>query len=317
MTSDHNSLARKLVLDELLDLSLYRELRKFAKGEMAVMLDSLITIETKHFHFWQKFFAMPVSRLDALRRMKLKVIVLFCRVFGDAGISLVLEAIELYGVKKYLQVWELYQDQPLGQAVRGVLEEEFRHEDEIVSENIKRKVRPERVRDIFLGLNDGLVEILGAVSGFFAAFQSASSVLVAALTVAVAGAFSMAAGAFVAVSSEREVEGVEVGKEKFLTGREGEASPTRPLSSAVLVGVSYFLGAMIPILPVFFGAPHVGISVLVAAVVIALVSYLLAFFSGMDAKRRIVTNLFITALAVGVTYLVGTGAKYVTGSLSP
>ena len=34
----------------------------------------------------------------------------------------------------------------------------------------ERRINPERVRNIFLGLNDGLVEILGAVTGFFGAF---------------------------------------------------------------------------------------------------------------------------------------------------
>lgn len=48
----------------------------------------------------------------------------------------------------------------------------------------ERRISPERVRDVFLGLNDRLVEILGAVSGFFAAFGNAATVLVAGLTVA-------------------------------------------------------------------------------------------------------------------------------------
>ena len=39
-------------------------------------------------------------------------------------------------------------------------------------------------------MNDGLVEILGAVSGFFAAFGDAITVLIAASTTAVAGSLS-------------------------------------------------------------------------------------------------------------------------------
>ena len=99
--------------------------------------------------------------------------VILCRIGRDTGIHLTLEAVEIYGIRKYLDVWEHYKDDPLREAVRRVLEDEFKHEDNIVSNAIKRKIHPARIRDIFLGFNDGLVEVLGAVSGFFAAFGMA------------------------------------------------------------------------------------------------------------------------------------------------
>jgi VIT1/CCC1 family predicted Fe2+/Mn2+ transporter len=40
---------------------------------------------------------------------------------------------------------------------------------------------------------------------------------------------------------------------------------------------------------------------------------LLAFLSGMDVRRRIVTNVVIIAAAVGVTYLIGIGTKALFG----
>ena len=92
------------------------------------------------------------------------------RVFGAPAIHLILEAIEVFGVRKYLTVWRQYEHGPLGAAVREVLEDEFKHEDAVVTAESDRQISPQRVRDIFLGLNDGLVEILGAVSGFFGAF---------------------------------------------------------------------------------------------------------------------------------------------------
>ena len=73
-----------------------------------------------------------------------------------------------------------------------------------------------RIRNIFLDFNDGLVEILGAVSGFFGAFGSATMVLIAGSTTAVAGSLSMAAGVYVASSSEREINATEEDKKRFL-----------------------------------------------------------------------------------------------------
>jgi VIT1/CCC1 family predicted Fe2+/Mn2+ transporter len=307
-------LARRLILDELFDLSLYRTLRRIAPPGLQPMLDELIAVETRHFAFWQEFFGLTLRRLDVGRRIKLALIALVCRLLGAPAIHLVLEAIEVHGVRKYLQVWSRYREGPLGAALRDVLEDEFKHEDATVGGDAERRINPERVRNIFLGLNDGLVEILGAVSGFFAAFGHPVTVLTAGLTVAVAGALSMAAGAWVAVGSESEVRATEAARRRFL-GEAGGDDETREsaLGSAVLVGVSYFAGALVPVLPVLFGAHTAWPSVAVAGVIIILVSMLLAFLSGMNVRRRIVTNLVIIAAAVSVTYLIGLATTVLFG----
>ena len=210
-------LGRRLVLDELFDLSLYRALHRIAPAALRAILDQLIPIETRHHAFWQEFFKLDLPRLDWGRRLKLWLMVAVARLFGEPAIHLILEAIEVFGVRKYLTVWRQYEHGPLGAAVREVLEDEFKHEDAVVMAESERQISPQRVRDIFLGLNDGLVEILGAVSGFFGAFAEATTVLVAGLMVGVAGALSMGAGAYLAGSSEAEVRGTE-------------ASPSRPAS---------------------------------------------------------------------------------------
>jgi VIT1/CCC1 family predicted Fe2+/Mn2+ transporter len=308
------SLGKKLVSEELFDLSLYRRLRQIATGDMVPLLDELVLVETRHLAFWQNFFSLPHVSLSLSQRLRSSVFFWFCRIFGAAGISLILEAIEINGIRKYLDVWERYKNEPLGQAVREILDDELQHEDAIVSDKIRRQVHPERIRDVFLGLNDGLVEILGAVSGFFVTFQTLSTVLAASFTVAVAGALSMAAGAYVAVGSEQEAESVERGK-RLYRGDQGEVGEVKshPLTSAFIVGISYLFGAAIPIIPVFFGAESIVLSALASLIVVILVSSFLAFLSGMDLKRRIITNVVIIALAVLVTGLIGSLAKAFLG----
>jgi predicted membrane protein (TIGR00267 family) len=315
-------LARALVLDEVFDLALYQALRDITKGRLRDILDELILVETSHVAFWQHFFDLHLTKLDLPRRLKLRLIILVCRVFGPAAIHLVLEAIEVYGVRKYLSVWKTYRNGAVSEAVKGILIDEFKHEDTIVTQLAERKINPEKIRNIFLGLNDGLVEILGAVSGFFAAFNDAVTVLIAGSTTAVAGALSMAAGAYVALSSEREVKVTEEEKQQFIA-EAGEADPgkpetsegsdLRPFSSSLVVGGSYLLGALVPVLPVLFGARSAMVSVVAAGTVMLVVSMILAFLSGMDIKRRIILNLGIMAAAVGVTYAIGTVARQLWG----
>lgn len=308
-------LGKQLVLDELFDLSLYKRMREVTSEDLNPMFDELIPTETKHFAFWQDFFSTKIEKLDFRRRLKLETLVFITKVFGNLGAHLILEAIEVYGVRKYVNVWKLYKGTPMGNAVHKILEDEFKHEDEIVTSSIERRIHPERIRDIFLGLNDGLVEILGAVSGFFAALSNVSAVIAASFAVAVAGAISMAAGAFGAVNSENEVEMIESAKREFLQGSktESEDNSSNAVESAVIVGVSYFFGALVPMLPILLGAENIFWPLAIAMFVMIFVSTVIAFLSGMKMSKRIITNLVILVVAVGVTYVVGILVRSIFG----
>ena len=175
------------------------------------------------------------------------------------------------------------------------------------------QIKPERVRDLFLGFNDGLVEVLGAVSGFFAVFGTPLSIILAGLTVSVAGSLSMAAGAYAAVGSATDIEDTEHMKNHFLGKGDGAVSKENPFLSALVVGVSYFIGAMVPLTPVFFGAENLIISFVISLIAAIIISYLVAFLTGMSAARRIVINVASIILAVGITYGIGLLARYAFG----
>ena len=307
-------LGRRLVLDEIFDLSLYRALLAIAPAGLHPMLDALISDETRHVAFWQKFFGLEhLTRLDIGRRLRLALIITACRLFGGSAIHIVLEAIEVHGVKKYLDVWQRYADGPLRAAIRETLEDEFKHEDSLVTGEEDRRINPEKVRNVFLGLNDGLVEILGAVSGFFAAFNSTAAVVTAGFTVGVAGALSMAAGAYIGAGSEAELRETEDGRRRFLGEAVTSAAPESPLAAAAVVGVGYLIGAVVPVMPVLFGARTVWPTVLTGGTMIVIVSAVVAFISGMNVRRRIVLNVVITGIAVVVTYALGLLTKKLLG----
>ena len=301
----HHVHAKRLVLDELFDLTLYKKMRERSRGDLSIMLDELIRVEHGHLSFWREFFSLNLTELDLKRKLKLWFLTFIFRLFGERGMFLILEAIEVYGVRKYLDIWEIYKNEPLGKAVKNILKDEFEHEDTLVSAAIERNIKADRIRNTLLGFNDGLVEILGAVSGFFAAFGTVTAVLTAASTVAVAGAFSMAAGAFVAASSEKEVTKTEREKDLFLGKLEEKVIPDNPFRAAAIVGISYIVGAAVPILPVLAGSSNIILSLIVSAFFIIIVSSVLAFLTGMDTKKRIIINLAIVMLAVGVTYGIG------------
>ncbi len=89
-----------------------------------------------------------------------------------------------------------------------VILDELEHEKFFVKE--KKILHTENIRDMVLGMNDGLVEILGAVTGLSAVyFNKPLLVGLSGLIVGVAGALSMGIGAYVSVRSQRQVnEGI-------------------------------------------------------------------------------------------------------------
>src|SRR5689334_14527806 len=105
-----DGIGRDLVLDELFDLTFYQALHKRSQGPTRQTLEELIATESRHWKFWQDFFGRRAERLDPARRVKLGVLLALCRLFGETAVHLSLEAIEIYGVRKYLQLWETYKD---------------------------------------------------------------------------------------------------------------------------------------------------------------------------------------------------------------
>jgi len=70
------------------------------------------------------------------------------------------------------------------------------------------------LRAAVLGADDGIVSTASLVIGVASAEASKGAVLIAGVAGLVAGAFSMAAGEYVSVSSQRDAERADIGKEK-------------------------------------------------------------------------------------------------------
>ncbi|TSC61011.1 MAG: hypothetical protein Greene041614_1228 [Parcubacteria group bacterium Greene0416_14] len=277
-------------------------------------MSELTAIEEKHYVFWQKFLGHAMGSLTLGRRIKLTVFLFVTKIWGEKAMHLLLEATEVNSIRKHLQIWNICAHTEYESMVRAIIEEEFGREDAIIEKLITRKINPERIRNIFLGFNDGLVELLGAISGFYAAFANTSSVVVASITVAAAGAISMGAGAYVALGSQNEISKIEAQKLAF-KNPEANVSLTheRLFVSGATVAISYFIGALVPLTPILFGSKNIFLSLACGGILIILVSAVLAFLSGMNARRRIATNLVLIIGAVVLSYGIGIFARNIWG----
>jgi len=71
-----------------------------------------------------------------------------------------------------------------------------------------------QIRELVFGAQDGLLVPLGVISSVAGAFKNNQIVLIAGISEALAGAFSMATGAYLASQAERQVHRAEIAKER-------------------------------------------------------------------------------------------------------
>src|SRR3989442_2198317 len=113
----------------------------------------------------------------------------------------------------------------------------------------------------------------------------------------------MAAGAYVAVSSEQEVARTERRRARFLgTAASSVAAADRAWVSALFVGASYFAGALVPVLPVLLGARSALASLIAAGAMIVAGSLGVPCLFRLDVRPRVVNHLGIIAAALGVNH---------------
>ena len=81
------------------------------------------------------------------------------------------------------------------------------------------------LRAAVMGANDGIVSVGGLITGVAAATTDSQTIFIAGMAGLVAGAMSMAAGEYVSVSSQTDIERADIARERAAL----EASPEEEL----------------------------------------------------------------------------------------
>jgi len=151
------------------------------------------------------------------------------------------------------------------------------------------------VKDIILGGQDGLVEVIGLILGVGTATGSSKIILIAGLSTAFVEAFSMGAVAYTSSKAFEEYVKGPKGKKSRLKG-----SFIAPFFDSTLVFIANLLGSIIPLIPFFYFG-------LGKATIIALILGLtLLFFAGaIGGKISRIEHWIKSGLRV---LFIGTGA---------
>lgn len=206
--ADAAALARRFYLTELDDHRTYSAIAARVRDpRRRRALERIAGMEARHARFWRGVLerrgaAVPEERP---RRLRARLLGLLQRVVDPLIVVALLEVGENAAYRAYFEVLrEMPLDGAEREGLRRVILDELEHERFFRRES--RALGLAHVRDFVLGMNDGLVEILGVVAGLSAVYAAHPGLVAASgLVVGVAGALSMGIGAFVSVRSQRQV----------------------------------------------------------------------------------------------------------------
>ncbi len=201
--------AKKFYINELNDFIIYSEIANLVKDNN--LKESIIKIaqtEKKHMEFWKNILesrGYKVSQ-ENINRKKLILLKMLSKFFNPIVLISILETGENSAVKSYYQ---FYKNKNLTdeerEYVKKIIIDEMEHETFFHKEG--EKLGLSNVRDLILGMNDGLVEILGTVAGLTGVYANNPKIIgISGLVVGIAGALSMGLGAYISVKSQRQVD---------------------------------------------------------------------------------------------------------------
>ena len=124
--------------------------------------------------------------------LKIRWFVLLRRTFGLIFTAKFLENRERQTAKDYTEFLKKA-DEPLRKEVKKIIAHELEHEAKFIA--TIREDRLKFIGNVVLGLNDGLIELTGALTGFAFAFPDPRSVAILGIITGVAATFSMSASA--------------------------------------------------------------------------------------------------------------------------
>jgi len=302
-------------VDEMKDSTLYKSLAEVEKDEnVRKELFKLSSMEKEHADFWKNFLQ---SRGIKVKKFKPSFTIglykVLRKIFGLAFTSKIMEMGEAKTIRKY---YEFYREADLSEEEKGklkkIIEDELLHEDIFHKMSSSEKI--EHIRDVFLGMNDGLVEILATVAGLTGAYSGNPYIVgIIGSIVGISGMLSMAIGTYISVKNQRQVKEQKIFENRVLyelldkkTGI--EETLENPLKAAYYTGFFYLLGTILIVFPFFLGlnSTYALLTSATAAIIAWTISgFIVALTSGLSATRKILEMLITGLGAATITYTIG------------
>lgn len=333
--------ALKSLEDEELAQTFYEYLASRVSDEsLSKKLRELAFMEASHAGFWRDFLKRrgAESEVRKLRKLlNLALLKLTYRVFGLGFTIKLLEHDEVSAIGEYLSLIETSElNDHERRRLIDIIGEEALHESVLEKEEESYKTFLGHIREIVLGMNDGLVEVLSVSAGLAGTFVSPLYVFAGGMLVGIGGALSMGIGAYVSSKTSSQVVSEKIKYSRMLSviksrnnleklGEElsevnmldeGEEALTDPKKAGLYTGFSYLVGSLVPLLPyiLFMTSPiSVISSFMFSAIALGLTGFVISVLGGLKIKRKILELISLGMIAATFTYIIGRIANMVLG----
>jgi VIT1/CCC1 family predicted Fe2+/Mn2+ transporter len=266
----------KIQRNEITEYYVYKKISEISnKSEHRSILNKISQEELEHYNIIKKFTKKDIKP----SAFKIFIYTNIARFFGlNFGLKL-MENGEKGGELTYQFI-----DIP---ELKNLFNSEKEHEKSLISMIDEELLS--YISSVVLGLNDALVELTGALTGFTFALSNSKLVAVVGFITGIAASLSMGVANYLEVKNE-------------------ETSNKHPLKSAFYTFVTYIITVVLLIIP-YVLISNIYISF---AVVIVIVTFIIAFFNfytsvakGLDFKKRFM-EMFLLSMGVAfINYIIG------------
>ena len=307
-----SKLLLKLFADELRDYYLYTKLAASEKNPvLKSILRNLAGNEMRHARLWSKIARIQSQHSEGLSNfsmIKLYFYIFTRKIFGLPFTLTLLSRNEMLNLKRYERITRMVKISRWDKRRFAlILSDERKNAVKIRTLLEKYGGKVNNMRSIVLGLNDGLVEVLAAVSGIAVIAVSPWVVALSGMIIGIAGTLSMAGGVYLSTKSHGLIASEEEG---------GSPSGDGPNKQAFYTGIFYLGGAISVVLPFLFGASGflgIALSIIISCIILALSSAMVAILSNTSTSKRAAETLGISLSAVAITIMLGIFVRFYFG----
>ncbi|NPA33898.1 MAG: rubrerythrin family protein [Chlorobi bacterium] len=272
-------LIEKIQQDEITEYEIYSALaRKEKDPEKAQLLQQIANDELKHYKYWKEWTGKDIKPATIKKLFYLSL----AKIFPKSFVLKLMERGEELSQERYAYVANKLPD------TAHIIEEERDHEMkllDLIEEDILKYIS-----SVVLGMNDALVEMIGALAGMSQAIKDSGVIAMAAFLTGFAASLSMAAAEYLSTREEAMTEG---------------NTAKSPIKAATVTGITYILVVVILILPFLLlqnTLISLGIAVLSAIAIIAFFNFFVSIIRDRPFWRNFVEMVLIL---FGVTLISG------------
>lgn len=266
--------------NEITEHVIYSKLSDIAKNtKNKNILKRISGEELSHYNFWKRFTSKDVNP-------NMLNVFFYYYTSRFLGINFGLRLMEM-GEKSAQTAYEKIKK--IHPNVKDILKEEKEHEDKLLSLLDKEELT--YTGSIILGLNDALVELTGALTGFTLALKETKIIAVAGLITGIAASLSMAGS-------------------EYLSAKEEETK--KPLKASLYTGIAYITAVFFLILPYFIfknSLASLMITLTIALIIIFVFNFYISVAKNISFKKRFIEMITISLGIAALSFFIGLLAR--------